>query len=261
MQAVEAAEAISPLLRQGESAAANRLVACAPCELGRDLEARRVDETVELVLATVRDDTRLRDALDAAALGVDERDVGPIEGRQILVVEAGALAELAVVGLEGLGGHRVLDDLRDASAHGLHRLEVHALGDLPLLVERERRLPRLHDLLVNALRDLRPAIAHEVLLLVAARREDLEILDPSLLPAGLEVTHPVGVGRAVVAHADPGRGALEDVEMLGARAEMGDDLDGGGAGPDDADALVVQAREMAVRVAAREVVVPARRVE
>ena len=43
--------------------------------VGADLEAGREDEAVELVLAAVDDDALRRDALDAAALRVDERDV------------------------------------------------------------------------------------------------------------------------------------------------------------------------------------------
>ena len=57
---------------------------------------------------------------------------------------------------------------------------------------------------------------------------------------GSSVCDPLGVGLAVVAHVDRRRGALEDVELLRPLAEVRDALDRGGAGADDADALVGQ---------------------
>ena len=72
---------------------------------------------------------------------------------------------------------------------------------------------------------------------------------------------PLRVGRAVVAHVDRRRRALEHVELLGGRAEVGHALHGGGAGADDADALAGEPVEAPVGVAAGVVVVPAAGVE
>ena len=99
-----------PLLGERHAVAAVDLVAGAARVVGADLEAGGVDQAVELVLDAVDDDAALGDALDAPAVGVDERDVRAVERLQVLVVEAGPLAELAVVGLQRLGGRRVVDD-------------------------------------------------------------------------------------------------------------------------------------------------------
>ena len=77
------------------------------------------------------------------------------------------------------------------------------------------------------------------------------------LPARLQLRGPLGVGRPVVAHVDRRRRALEYVEFLRVRAEVGHGLHRGGAGADDADDLVLQVRQIRAGV----VVVPARRVE
>ena len=106
MHAVQRRDAVRPLLGQRQAVAAVQLVAGAARVVGADLEAGGVDQAVELVLDAVRDDAVLGDALDALAVRVDERDVRAVEGVEVLVVEAGPLAELAVVGLQRLGGRR-----------------------------------------------------------------------------------------------------------------------------------------------------------
>ena len=78
---------------------------------------------------------------------------------------------------------------------------------------------------------------------------------------GCQAGRPLGIGRPVGAHVDRRRRALEDVQLLGGRAEVGHALHRGRAGADDADALVAQAGEVAVGVAAGVVVVPAAGVE
>ena len=78
---------------------------------------------------------------------------------------------------------------------------------------------------------------------------------------GLQGGSPPRISRLVVADVDRGRRALEDDQLLGGLTQVGDALDGGGAGADDADALVPQARQVAVAVAARVGVIPAAGVE
>jgi hypothetical protein len=58
-------------------------------------------------MRTVRDHAALGDALDAAVV-VDKVNARPVEGRQVVVVEARPLAELVVPRLEPLGRCRVL---------------------------------------------------------------------------------------------------------------------------------------------------------
>ena len=76
-----------------------------------------VDDAVDLVLLPVDHRSLLGDALDPAR-AVDQGDVGAVEGRQVLVVEARALAQVAVVRLEDLGrgriGHQLLDPVAGA---------------------------------------------------------------------------------------------------------------------------------------------------
>src|SRR5208283_4789239 len=56
------------------------------------LEAGCVNEDVELVLPTLEHGTLLGDLRDALAFGINQVDVGPVEGRQIVVVETRPLA-------------------------------------------------------------------------------------------------------------------------------------------------------------------------
>ena len=62
----------------------------------------------------VHDDAVRGQLLHAFAVGVDERDVVAVERLEVLVVEARPLAELAIPGLERLGGRHVAHDLVDA---------------------------------------------------------------------------------------------------------------------------------------------------
>ncbi len=176
-------------------------------------------------------------------------------------MEARALAELPVVRLQRLGGLRIFDELVDAGADLLHLLEVRELhrrrealgGHLAAraLLQQDQQLPD----------DVGPAVHHEVLGLEAAGDQRVEVVHAALLPAGLEARRPLRIGRTVRAHVDRRRRALEHVQVLGSLAEVRDALHGGRAGADDADALVLQPREVAVAVAAGVAVVPAAGVE
>ena len=84
-----------------------------------------------------------------------------------------------------------------------------------------------------------------------------DLRPPLRLPVRGPLRRPLRVRRPVVAHVDRRRRALEDVQLLGGLAEVGDDLHGAGPGADDPDDLVAEVLE----VLARELVVPARGVE
>ena len=252
-------DAVRPLARQREAVAAGEVVAGAAGVVGADLEAGGVDQAVDLVGLAVGDDGVFGDALDAAAFGIDQRHVRPVEGRQVVVVEAGALAELVVPGLERLGGPLVLDHRVNAGADLLHLLEVGELNEVGRVLLARRRGGAMQQ--QDVADDLGPAVIDQVLVLEAAGDEDAEIVHPALLPAGGEGLHPVRIGRRVVAHVD-GRGrALEDVELLRRRAQMRHALHRRRAGADDADALVGEAGEVPLRVAAGIGIVPAAGVE
>src|SRR5713226_3354897 len=67
------------------------------------LEARGVDEDVELVLFALKYRPLLGDLSDALASGVDQMDIRPVEGGEVFIVEARALAHKHVPRLERLG--------------------------------------------------------------------------------------------------------------------------------------------------------------
>lgn len=108
-----------------------------------------------------------------------------------------------------------------------------------------------------------PEVAHQVRLTQrhALERPGVEVALPFPLPARPQRLRPLRVGRRVVAFVDGRRGALKDVEVLGVSGQERDDLDRGGAGADDGDALVGELVQVAAAVAAGVVVVPPRRVE
>ena len=154
---------------------------------GRHLEPRGVDDAIDLVLDAVRDDALLGDAVHAFALAhVDEVDVGPVEGLEVLVVERRALAELAVPGLQRFPrlriGHRVVHP----PANLVHLAEI-------LDLRRERQFLRIafHRLFgrkhrLQAAEDVRPAVRDEVFLERAADHDVGEVLAPLALPARLQ---------------------------------------------------------------------------
>ena len=186
------------------------------------LEAGGVDQQVELVLLALEDRALRADLGDALAVGVDEVDVGPVERRQVLVVEARPLAHEHVPGLERLGRRRVLDDLVDAAVDPHHVVDVGVLLAADLLLARHRRpLLDLH----RGQRRLRSS--------PSARRFGL--------PARLQLAPPTRD------RSPSRRGCRSTTACAGRRTapwrcapRFGIDLHRGGAGADDADDLVVR---------------------
>src|SRR4030095_14488575 len=89
VEPVEGRHALGPFLRQRLAVSAGGFTTRPPRVARADLEARGIDDAVDLVLDAARDDTVLGDALDAATVRVDQRDVVAIERVEVLVVEAG----------------------------------------------------------------------------------------------------------------------------------------------------------------------------
>ncbi len=110
VDAVQALHAVVPALAEGDAITPDRLEAGPAGIVGANLEARREDQTIELVVHAVGPHAGLVDALDALAAGVDEMGGRLVVGLEVLVVEAGPLAQLAIPGLERFGGGLVLDD-------------------------------------------------------------------------------------------------------------------------------------------------------
>ena len=176
-------------------------------------------------------------------------------------MEARPLAELPVPGLQRRRHRRILDDLVDARAHLFHLLEVGNFRQLRQPLRRQALLVALRGDEQDVADNVRPPIIHQVFRLIAARDQRIEILHPPALPAGLQALRPVRIRLPVIAHID-GRGrALEHVEMLRPGCEVRHALHGGRAGADDADHLVLQARQPAFRPAARIGIIPAARME
>src|SRR6056297_106001 len=144
VHAVQRGCAVGPVLGERDAVTSVQLVAGPTCVVGAHLESGRVDQAVDVELLLVQlavgagaldHDTGRCDALHAAALGVDQFHVRPVERVEVLVVEARPFAELAVPGLECLRGVRVVDDRLHPRPDLLHLLEVgefdrgrHALG-------------------------------------------------------------------------------------------------------------------------------------
>ena len=123
---------------------------------------------------------------------------GRLKVCEVLVVEARALAELAVVGLERLGGARVVDDRVDARADLLHLLEVGELHRRARCPPGVRSASRRCGMPIRSLpmMSVQPSF-DEVLGLRAARDEVVEVVHPLLLPARARATaaHSGSVGR------------------------------------------------------------------
>src|ERR1700720_2854947 len=95
-EAMQCFQAIRPILAERLAAAPINLEARATRVSRANFESGGEDDAVHLVLDSVEHQALLRDAIDTAAHGVHESDVGTVERGQILVVEGRAFAELAV---------------------------------------------------------------------------------------------------------------------------------------------------------------------
>ena len=170
---------------------------------------------------------------------VDEGDVGSVESLEVLVVEARSLAELPIPGLEAGGGRRVPDDGVHPVPDLLHLLEVGLLQNAGQI--RSGPPDRSRSRVTSLPDDVRPAVHHQVL---SAKPPEVRRVKFSILSrchpgwsdeaqGGLSGGSPDVDGRWR---------ALEDEQLPGRLGDVGNDLDGRGPGPDDADALARQAR-------------------
>ena len=156
-----------------------------------------------------------------------------------------------IIRLQRLGGCLVPDDAFDPLAGSCHlqhfgTLERGWIDCLARLIRRGQHM----------LGDIRPAVVDQVKFPVAAGHDRREIGHTLALPAVLERTSPLGIRGAIGAHVDRCRRALEYIEMPGGLRQVGNRLNGGRAGSDDADSLVRQPRHSAPFIAARVPVVP-----
>src|SRR5271154_4435031 len=261
-EAVQRFQAAGPVLGQRFAAAAEDLEARAP-RIGRaHFESGREDDAVRLVLDAVEHQPFFCELIDAAAHRVDQRDVRPVERRQIVVIESRALAELAVPWLQRVGGPLVLDELVDARANLVHLFEVGNFRKASDLFHRQRGvLVSSQEQAAEVADDVGPSVADQVDIRGQARHESVEIFHAMLLPARLQRLHPLGVSRPVAANVDRRRRALEHVQMLRVPAQVRHALHGSRAGADNGDALVGELVQISVGIAARVAVVPAAGVE
>ena len=141
-QTLKRAHAVVPPLGERHAVAADQLESGAAAVVGAHLETRCEDQAVELVGHPVDHHTGFGDALHPEAPGVDQGHVVAVERLQVLVVEAGPLAEVAVPGFERLCGGAVGDDVGDAGPDLLHLGEVRQFR---CRARARRRLRRCRD--------------------------------------------------------------------------------------------------------------------
>src|SRR5581483_7820169 len=239
-----------PALAETDTASADRVYPGPGRELGADLEPSGPHDAVDLVLPAAGD------------------HAGFVERLQVLVVEAGALAQLPVPGLQRVSRRAVVDDGLDPGPDLLHLLEVGVFEGVEQRVDAElaTRGHALEQLGLHPPGDVGPAVLDQIL--VAGGAEPAhgvggEVLQPPLLPARLgDGREPVGVRGFVATHVDRRRGALEHVQLPGVAGQVRDALHGSRARADDGDSLVGQvAHRLPVGTAAGVAVVPAAGVE
>ncbi len=115
--------------------------------------------------------------------GVDQRHIRPVEGRQVVVVKTGPLAEAIVPRLQRLCGFGVGHDVCHPAADLFHLEEVGERGQLVEAGEFDAELLGAGLQLEDLARDRRPAIAHQVLIEDGAADQRGKVLHPLLLPA------------------------------------------------------------------------------
>ncbi len=252
---------LSPGVQQGAPAPAEHGEPAGEDAGDADGEPGGEDQAVQGVGGVADDDAVLGEALDAVGVGgVDQGDVLPVERRVVRVGKGGALAGVAVPGLELLGGGGVGDLAGDPGPQLVHLGGVGRLvggfegGGVALAAEAGEEFLQQGG-------GGGPAVGDQVRLRLFAGDDPQEVLPALVGPALAVGAHLLGGGAAVAAYVHGGGGALEDVDVSGVLGEFRDGLDAGGAGADDADALSGEPGHAAVRGAAGVAVVPARGVE
>ena len=154
---------LGPILGQGHAIAAIHLEFRAPGVRRSDLEAGREDQAVHRVFDAIDDHRVLGHAIDALPLGVHQLDVGPVEGRQVLVIEGRALAPLAVPRFERLGRRGILNGGGDPIANLIHLLEIRNLGHQRHLFIGEFRFSLAREQVGEVLEEARPFVTDQIL--------------------------------------------------------------------------------------------------
>ena len=208
---------------------------------GDGVEARGVDDDVELVVALGGAQALLGDAHQRRLADVDQPDVGPVEGLEVVGLHRHALHAEAVVARDQLlGDLGILDPPADALGDVFGELGVGLLVGEDLAEVRQpdaearpvvelvpQRQPLLAAHLVEA---AAVGLVHEAARRARAGGEDLVV-------APADVGHLALGDRPVVERAAPVRPALEDGELAHLVGDLADHLDAGGAGADHGDAL------------------------
>ena len=258
---VEGPGPLGKVLLHRVTLAPDHVVAVDARRAGPGLEAGGEDDAVDLVVRARHHDPRGGDPVDPGRRR-GQRDIGPVERLQVLVVEAGALAHVAEPRLETVGGRGIRDDRVDPLMGAHEQLHVRELGDQRLVRLREFTDGRVHQGLARQLREqVGPAVVDQVPVHLVPGDDPVEVVVPLVLPTGLERLGPPRVGLAVVARLHDARRALHHDQLLGVLTEVGHHLHAGGAGAHHGDALVAQVLQVPGRRSAGVVVVPAAGVE
>ena len=209
-------QAVVPVVEQRQPVAAVDLDAEAAPELGRDLEAGRVDDAVDVVLAAVGDDARRRDALDALGLAdVDERDVVRLKQARYSSLNVGRLHIWRYHGFSAsaVSGSATVSSTRWRIWFIFRKSAISRICG-PLLAGLR---------LVGALRAPSPTLRKMSVQPSSTRSSSTGWPDArapkfsrrSRCQPGCSVVPPLRIGRLVAAPVDRRRRALEHVELLG----------------------------------------------
>ena len=121
---MEARHPVVPLFRHLQPIAASEIEPGTAGVLGADLEARGVDDAVEVIVLTVGYQAGLGDLGDPFAISVDEMSIRLVVGVEVLIVETRTFAQLAEPRLEGFSRVGVSDDLIDPGPDLGHLLVI-----------------------------------------------------------------------------------------------------------------------------------------
>jgi hypothetical protein len=227
----------SPLRVDGEERSRHRVETC------------RKDDGVELVgLAVLQLQALRSDLRDRVLAHIHEADVGAVEGREVIRVDAEALAPEELMGDQSLGHLRIVDDLADLSGDELRRRIVGCLVDQQVVVGVEERdasaFPRgLVDTVSLLWTDVLRAGA-SALEITECSEEGVPVALPKAGVVGLDALLYLGRKGLVLGRNRVVCRALEDEELLGLFGDEWDRLDCGRARANDADALAPEGRAL-----------------
>ena len=100
VHAMKRRQSFRPLLRDRHTVTSRDLITRSARIVGAHFKPRGKDNAIHLIAYAVEDNPCLGNLIQATTIGVHQRHIRTVEGRQVFIMKTRSLTKLAVVGLE-----------------------------------------------------------------------------------------------------------------------------------------------------------------